>query len=385
MKIGIITGEYPPMQGGVGDFTRELSKALATLGQEVHILAREGCRPEGLLPGCTLHPIIKRWNWSLSGQIRRWAETHELEIINLQYQAAAYDMHPAVNLLPGRLAQAPLVVTFHDLNVPYLFPKAGRFRWWAVLALARRASDVIVTNRQDQLTLDAYRSISQLTVIPIGSNITPTPPPAYDRAAWREQWGVKPDETLLAYFGFLNKSKGGEELIRACDLLREQPVKLMMIGGRTGSSDPSNLAYAEQIDALIAQFHLQERVFWTGYISAKEVSANLLAADICLLPYRDGVSFRRGSFMAALAHGRPIITTTPAVELPDLMHRQNIYLVPPAAPAALAEAVATLQKNGALRQELANGAQVLAQSFRWDSIAKATMKLFEHSQQANVP
>ena len=159
----------------------------------------------------------------------------------------------------------------------------------------------------------------------------------------------------------------------------------MMIGGRTGSSDPSNLAYAEQIDALIAQFHLQERVFWTGYISAKEVSANLLAADICLLPYRDGVSFRRGSFMAALAHGRPIITTTPAVELPELMHRQNIYLVPPAAPAALAEAVATLRENGALRQELANGAQVLAQSFRWDSIAKATMKLFEHSQQANVP
>jgi len=38
MRIGLITGEYPPMQGGVGDFTHELGKALAALGHEVHVL-----------------------------------------------------------------------------------------------------------------------------------------------------------------------------------------------------------------------------------------------------------------------------------------------------------------------------------------------------------
>jgi len=381
MNIGIITGEYPPMQGGVGDFTRELSRALADLGHQVHILTRAGCHAGGLPSTCTLHPEIKRWDWSLARRVRRWVKANKLQVVNLQYQAAAYNMHPAVNLLPGRLAGAPLVVTFHDLNVPYLFPKAGGvLRWWSVLALARRASGVIVTNREDQLQLEERRSIRWLAVIPIGSNITPSPPADYDRAVWRARWGVRPEETLLGYFGFLNKSKGGEDLIQTLHRLRKKgvPAKLMMVGGRVGSSDPTNQAYAEQIDILIARLRLKGQVLWTGYTSPEQVSANLLAADVCLLPYRDGISFRRGSFMAALAHGLPVVTTTPAVELPELKHRRNIYLVPPAAPVALAEAVVTLRENPTLREELAAGSLALARAFRWDSIAVATMEMFEN-------
>ena len=38
MQIGLITGEYPPMQGGVGDFGRELGQTLVELGHEVHVI-----------------------------------------------------------------------------------------------------------------------------------------------------------------------------------------------------------------------------------------------------------------------------------------------------------------------------------------------------------
>jgi glycogen synthase len=38
MRIGLITGEYSPDQGGVGDFTRELGKALAALSHDVHVI-----------------------------------------------------------------------------------------------------------------------------------------------------------------------------------------------------------------------------------------------------------------------------------------------------------------------------------------------------------
>ena len=47
LKIGIVTGEYPPHQGGVGDFTREIAHALADLGHEVHIVTHINARPEG--------------------------------------------------------------------------------------------------------------------------------------------------------------------------------------------------------------------------------------------------------------------------------------------------------------------------------------------------
>lgn len=363
------------MQGGVGDYTRKLSKALAELGHEIHILTRLGCQPAGLPLSCTLHPVVDRWNWSLFGRVRRWLTANQIELVNLQYQTAAFDMHPAVNLLAGRPAGRPLAVTFHDLKVPYLFPKAGQLRWWLVLALARRAGGVIVTNHEDHQKLLQHRVTTPLTVIPIGSNITPALPAGYRRNSWRERWGVQAGETLIGYFGFLNQSKGGQDLILTLDHLRgkEVPSKLLMIGGRAGSSDPSNLDYARQIDDLISRYGLERQVIWTGYISDEEVSASLMAADVCLLPYRDGISFRRGSFMAALAHGCAIISTTPAVELPELRHGENIFLVPPAAPLAMAEAVLSLRNEPRLREALSRGALALAQGFRWDVIAKETL------------
>jgi hypothetical protein len=41
MRIGFITGEYPPMQGGVGAFTRELAREMVRQGHDVEVLTRE--------------------------------------------------------------------------------------------------------------------------------------------------------------------------------------------------------------------------------------------------------------------------------------------------------------------------------------------------------
>ena len=114
----------------------------------------------------------------------------------------------------------------------------------------------------------------------------------------------------MAYFGFLNESKGGEDLILALDRLvqRGYNAHLLMIGGQVGDVDPTNLAYADQIRSLIQARGLAERVQWTGYTSPAEVSAHLLAVDAVVMPYRDGASFRRTTLIAALRHGCPVIT-----------------------------------------------------------------------------
>ena len=295
-------------------------------------------------------------------------------------------MHPAINLLPLRLrlmagtwSRPHTVVTFHDLKVPYLFPKAGRLRWWVNLVLARWSDAVIVTNAEDFARLSSYSFICSLSLIPIGSNISPTPPADYDREGWRAHWGLKPDDILLSYFGFLNESKGGETLVHALDKLvqRGYDVRLMMVGGKVGSSDPTNVAYLERVEGLIEELGLTDRVLWTGYTPQSDVSANLLASDICVLPYRDGASFRRGSFMAALAHGLPIVSTRPRVDVPELRHGENILLVPPDAPVALAEAIARLAEDPRLRRRLGEGAVSLAQSFTWEKIAEKTKSLYE--------
>jgi glycosyltransferase involved in cell wall biosynthesis len=372
------------MQGGVGDFTNELGKALAALGHKVHVITSASPdTPYGIPNTLAIHRSVPDWGWNswqriigLLGQIRP-------DIINIQYQAAAYGMHPAINFLPLRLRRTSnrprIVVTFHDLKVPYLFPKAGPLRWWVNLALARWSDAVVVTNAEDFAKLSTYSFIRSLSLIPIGSNIRPEPPAGYDREAWRARWGMKPGGLLLSYFGFLNESKGAETLVRALERLvrRGYDARLLMVGGKVGSSDPTNVAYSRKIEGLIEGLGLADRVLWTGYTPQPEVSANLLASDICVLPYRDGASFRRGSFMAALAHGLPIVSTQPRIDVPELRHGENILLVPPDAPVALAEAIARLAEDANLRRQLGEGAARLAQSFTWDRIAAKTEALYK--------
>jgi glycosyltransferase involved in cell wall biosynthesis len=384
MRIGLVTGEFPPDQGGVGDFTLRLAEALAALGHEVHIITGPLRSPApcdrrpatyDLLPAtCSIHRIVPSWGWGCWREVLRAAREARLDVLNLQYQAAAYGMRPAVHFLPRPSARPPLVVTFHDLRVPYLFPKAGPLRWQAVRLLARCAEGVIVTNHEDHLRLEREIPRGRLALIPIGSNIPPVPPPDYDRDAERARWGVGPDDLLLGYFGFLNESKGGEELIRALALLVERgvPAHLLMVGGRVGTSDPTNRAYAAFIDGLIAELGLTERVHWTGYTDPPAVSAGLLATDICLLPYRDGVSFRRGTLHACLAHGRAIVTTYPAVPLPEVVEGENMLLVPPRDAQALAEAARRLWRDPPLRARLEAGARALSADFSWDRIARRT-------------
>jgi len=380
VRIGLISGEYPPDQGGVGDFTRELARALADIGHEIHVITTQSPipNPQSPIPSLTVHRVMEDWRWGCWRQILALADESELDVLNVQYQAAAYGMHPAINFVPRRQGRSPVVVTFHDLKVPYLFPKAGPLRWWVVRLLARRADGVIVTNAEDYLRL-ANLQFANLLCIPIGSNIPVAPPPAYDRDAERSRWGVGPDDLLLGYFGFLNESKGGEELIQSLALLVEQglPAHLLMIGGRVGSSDPSNRAYAERVERLIASLGLSERVHWSGYARLEKVSAGLLASDVCVLPYRDGVSFRRGTLHACLAHGRAIVTTHPAVSLPQVRDGENMLLIEPRNPEMLAEAVARLADNPVLRTRLEVGAKALAAEFTWECIARQTAAFFE--------
>ncbi len=380
MRIGLISGEYPPDRGGVGDFTARLGRALAQLGHQVHVITSRSAS-EDISDGTgqvSVHRVVRNWGWGCWTQVLAAAEELNLDVLDIQYQAAAYGMHLAINVVPPPITRPPVVVTFHDLKVPYLFPKAGPVRWWVVRMLARRADGVIVTNREDYLRLEDEIAPHKLNTIPIGSNIDPVPPAGYDRDPERSRWGINPDDLLLGYFGFLNESKGGEELVQALNLLvqRGMPAHLLKIGGRAGTSDPTNLAYAERIDRLIAELDLADRVHWTGYLSPTQVSAALLATDVCVLPYRDGVSLRRGSLLACLAHGRAIVTTRPSVPLAWIRNGENMLLVEAGASSALAQAVIRLADDSRMRARLESGARDLAAEFTWERIARRTAAVF---------
>lgn len=399
LKIGLVTGEYPPMEGGVGAFTAELAKALHELGHSVHIITSREARPPDAPRTFTsaiepvdigfaqLHPRINRWRWPSLAVIVDIVIRHELDVVNIQYQPAAYNMNSAaINFLPWRLKNVvKTAVTFHDLRVPYLFPKAGRLRQTAVAFLARSADGVIATNSADFAALQAIiqrrgaeaQRGRQVTQIAIGSNITVHPTNHIEVQEIREQLELQPQDTLLGYFGFLNESKGADTLIEALAGL-DGRFHLIFIGGQTGASDAANnQSFLDGLKAQIEALGLSERVHWTGFLSDARVSAHLQASDMLVMPYRDGASLRRGTLMAALAHGCPLITTTPTAPTPQLVSGENCCLVPVGEVGALATAVQTLANDAALRQKLGQGAAELAEQFSWQKIAAETAQFYQ--------
>ena len=287
-------------------------------------------------------------------------------------------MKIAINTLPGTLKRERqkglrVVTTAHDLLPPYLFPKAGKIRDWYTKRIISEADGAVLTNAGDYHTVmnDPRGAWNPHAVfIPIGANVTPAPPANFDREIWRNQFDVKKDDMLLAYFGLLSHTKGLENILAAMEEL-PQTTRLVLIGGI--GERVEDQAYANTIRQLIAQKGLQERVIMTGHTEASDVSAYLIAADAVLLPFTDGYSYRRGSLITALAHGVPVITThAPAGmnqdPLPELIDGKHALLVEPENTEQLVRAVQRIQQEPELRYWLARNGQALTDVFSWERI-----------------
>lgn len=392
MRVALLSAEYPPLPGGVGDYTRRLALALheAELGVEVIASRTAASHPADGFP---VHSV-GGWGWGLLQALHGLLAATRPDLLHLQYQTGAYSMHPAITLLP-QLAQRldppiPLIVTCHDLRLPYLLPKADALRRLVTGGLLRGADALIVTNGEDAARLRAElpgnretfaaRQSLAATVIPIGSNILPQPLHPGQREAWRARLGAAEGESLLGFFGLLNRSKGLDLLLRALSLL-PTGVRLAIIGGEAGQSDPTNAQAAEEATRLIAALGLGARVQRTGQLAEGDVSLALGACDAVVLPFRDGASYRRGSLLAALAHGLPVVTTAPRWPLdPPLRDRVEALLVAGSEqelPHKLADAVRLLVADGSLRQRLGLHARELAAAFRWEAIAQRHLACYE--------
>jgi glycosyltransferase involved in cell wall biosynthesis len=282
-------------------------------------------------------------------------------VVHIQYQAAAFDLLGDICLLPLALRRyrpgVRTVTTFHDVRVPYLFPRAGRLRQRALQVLARTSAAVVAADQRDIQAL-GVRGVR----IPIGANVLCSPPDGYDRADFRGRLGLRPDDLVVVYFGLLNASKGLEVLLSTFERLHG--ARLLMLGGEAGASDPTDRETARAITARLGPL-----VIRTGWLPPRELSAHLLAGDVALLPYADGASARRGSLLACASHGLPIVSTRPAgVEVADF-----IDAIEPN-PQALAEAVLEVAANPSPWRA---ASRALADQVSWRRVAQTHVELYD--------
>lgn len=399
-SVCLITGEYPPSIGGIADYTASLAGALREAGLRVAVCTTRGSGVSSAHRGPGIHTVeVPDWRVPSLGQIAATVVSVQPDVIHLQYQAAAFDMSPAILSLPfllrARLA-VPFVTTFHDLRPPYLFPKAGPVRRWFTHALIGASDAVVFTDPGDLARAHPRRPAFW---IPIGSSLVPGPP--IDPGTARRRFSIGPDEVVVGCFGFANASKGMDVLLRAAErLVRAQvPLRLLLIGDEVGSSDPRNRDTAAAMRELARALDLERCITRTGHLAPEEVSVAMAAADVAALPYTDGASLRRSSLLACLAHGLPVVTTepapTPAVPphhaVPPFdtaealrIDRRVVATVPRGDDAALAREIYRLLDDPPRRRALAAAGPALVRLLDWRRIAQATISVYHRARVADA-
>ena len=208
----------------------------------------------------------------------------------------------------------------------------------------RHVRQVIVTSPSTARTL--------LTDFDVSPECCVVIPPGTDPAPLAEGSGDGGLELLCV--ASLTPRKGHAVLFRALARLQHYPWRLFCAGSE--KLHPPTAALLRQ---LAAELGLAGRIDFLGELDEAALAMCYRRADVFVLPsYHEGY----GMVLAeALARGLPIISTT-AGAIPDTVPADAGLLVPPGDEAALAEALARVMAEPALRERLAAGARAARQS-----------------------
>lgn len=307
----LITGEYPPMPGGVGDYSRLVAAGLAKAGDLVDVWTSPGACPGEVDAGVSVHCLPDRFGpRSLVTLGRCLGDFRDPRRILLQYVPHAFGWK-ALNVpfclwLAARRRQS-LWVIFHEVAYPLSRRQSvahnalgGVTRLMAML-VARAAERIFIS-------IPAWDAMLR-PLVPRGTAFEWLPVPS--------SVGVGDDEEgtreirrryapggghLVGHFGTYS------DRIRA-DL---RPVLQSLLGGdRTRSALLIGRGSTEARREMVAMNPESEtRIHATGPMSHEDISRHLSACDVMVQPYPDGVSTRRTTAMACLAHGLPMVTNT---------------------------------------------------------------------------
>lgn len=306
MKWHILTGEYPPSSGGVGDYTALLARTLAEAGDTVEVWVGGPVQPS-ISVRRRVHALPDTFG-PLSRAVLDEAWTTAPGIVLLQYVPNALGRR-GTNvafcrwLLAQRRAGRDIRVMFHE---PYFYFTLRR-PWRNVVAVAQRVMAAVLVRAATQLYYSSenwhaylrfYGADETAAVLPIPATIPPEAP-AGDVSEFRRAFA--PGARVVGHFGSFGEHVGDELLAVLPALLeRDGNVRAILIG-RDGDRFLRDLVRRVPAAA--------ERVHATGEIAAADVAIALAACDVLFQPYPDGVTTRRTSVMAGLQNGIATIST----------------------------------------------------------------------------
>lgn len=361
MKILLITGSYPPMLCGVGDYTAQLVSSLrqhTDIGVSVLTSVLDAAdaasgRPE-------VRYVMPNWSvrglWCFLSQMRQIKP----DIVHIQFPTQGYVLAVGavawIPLLCRLMFRVPVVETWHEF-VPRSEPNILR----CMCAMALGASALVVVrpdylSRTPRLIRIALGRIP-VRIIPNVSNVPTVILRPDERLAIRSKLGVG-ESRLIAHFGFVYPHKGTEQLFEIAD---PEKHRLLFIG-ELSERDP----YHAQLLACANSPKWKGRVTVTGFVPAADAARLLAASDAVVFPFIGGGGNWNTSVHAATSQGSFVLMTS--TERNGYDAAANIYY---ARPSAVDEMRKALAEYSGVR----NARPVTAEE-TWSAMAAAHQELY---------
>jgi glycosyltransferase involved in cell wall biosynthesis len=268
---------------------------------------------------------------------RSWdAAGHRVRQIAIRGRASElYELWHALSHAEALVINAPVVAWKRLLLVPLICIVLARLRGRKVVHVLHEWSD-LDPRRRVLLSIYAlfathivyssptvraqHRSNRLARLLPVKAGLVPIPPNIEPRRASENSPRHPAVEQLTAarsagrliigHFGSIYPRKRSDHVLEiAAELKRRgHDVLLAYIGDFVRGSDDIQDVFTRRIGKL----GLADNVLITGYIeSHADVFAALSETDVLVYAFADGLSSRRGSVLAALLSGRPVIVNSP--------------------------------------------------------------------------
>lgn len=378
MKIGIVSQWYDP-EGGSAAVPGAISRALAGLGHEVHVLTGFPNYPSGrIYPGYRIRsyqfeslggvgvhrvPLVPSHDRSAVKRAANYlsfagSASARLRILRSVDAWLVYST-PATVAIPALIAEAlyrrPFVLLIQDLW-PDTVLESGFVKSGSALALItrclhsfchltyRKAAAVAVTAPgMAEVLRERGVPADKLSVVPNWVDEKLFHPKARTDALAAE-FGLR--GFVVMYAGTLGDLQGLETAIEAAEVLGDIPEFTFVLVG-SGVAEPRLRA--------LAQHKTRRNIVFLGQQPLDRMAALMALSDVQLVSLRDLPLFRAilpSKVQAVLASGRPIIGSVPG-DAGRLIQESGAGLtVPPGDVGALAGAVRQMYEMGQQKRDV---------------------------------